>query len=277
MTAVGYVGPTVSGGVLAELVRRNPALALAGLLFVALSGPVWALQATDPRTLLGVSVWIKPAKFLLSTGVYMVTLAWFFAYAGPGFARSAAGRWTTWAALLGSLFEVGYIGWQASRGEASHFNFSSGFHIAMYAAMGVGAVVLTSAALVLGLAIARNDVGLHPSYKWAVVWGLILTFLLGGGLGGYMSAQTGHLVGGAETDAGGLWLLGWSRSAGDLRVAHFFGVHAMHVLPIVGWAAARATPRRAGAVAALLFAAAYSAFVVWTFAEAIAGRPFVAA
>lgn len=275
MTTIEVAVPTIRGGVLSELVRRNALLAIAGLVFMAASAPVYALQEIDPRTLAGVSVWIKPAKFLLSTGLYMATLAWFYVYAGPGFSRTAAGRWTTATALLGSAFEVGYIAFQASRGEPSHFNISDPLHIALYAAMGVVALILTSAALVLGVAIARRDVGLEPSYRWSVVLGLLLTFVLGAGLGGYMSAQSGHVVGAAQDDSAGLWLFGWSRTAGDLRVPHFFGVHAMHVLPLAGLAAARLRPALLRTPAAVLAAVLYAGFTVWTFQQAVAARPFL--
>ena len=42
------------------------------------------MQAVDPRTLdSGVSVWVKPAKFLVSVGVFALTAAWFFGYVRP--------------------------------------------------------------------------------------------------------------------------------------------------------------------------------------------------
>src|SRR5262249_4858854 len=99
--------------------------------------------------------------------------------------------------------------------------------------------------------------------------------LLGGGFGGYMASQTGHWVGGAPTDAGGWWLMKWARDGGDLRVAHFFGMHAMQVLPFVGWLAARSVSRRRAIGLVVLFASLYAAFSTFTFMQALAGRPFV--
>src|SRR4051812_1131327 len=34
----------------------------------------------DPRTITGMPAWLKPAKFAISTAIYMVTLAWIFTY-----------------------------------------------------------------------------------------------------------------------------------------------------------------------------------------------------
>ena len=58
-------------------------------------------------------------------------------------------------------------------------------------------------------------------------------------------------------------------------MAHFFATHAMHVIPLAGWLLARA-----GGPAALTLvrvsALAYTAFVAWSFVQALWGQPFLA-
>lgn len=91
---------------------------------------------------------------------------------------------------------------------------------------------------------------------------------------GTMSGLGGHFVGGSGSDAGGLPFMGWSREVGDLRVAHFFATHALHFIPVFGLVSAslfgdeRRLPLR-------LFVVAFAAFVLFTFVQALAGRPFL--
>ena len=102
--------------------------------------------------------------------------------------------------------------------------------------MGVFATLLTSMALVYGILIARSDrAPRDPALKAGLVSGLVLTFALTMVFAGYMSGNGSHFVGGSGTDAGGMPVMGWARDGGDLRVAHFFGTHAMHAVPLVGF------------------------------------------
>ena len=111
-----------------------------------------------------------------------------------------------------------------------------------YAAMGIGAVLLVSTSLVLALLILRRPApGLRAPYHDAVVIGLVFTTLLGGGLGGYMSAHASHWMSAAGADTG-LPLFGWSRTGGDLRPPHFLGIHAQQLIPLLALAVLAIVP-----------------------------------
>jgi hypothetical protein len=100
-------------------------------------------------------------------------------------------------------------------------------------------------------------------------------FLVGSLVGGMMIRLNAHTVG--VPDGGpGLLGLGWSTRAGDLRVAHFLGLHALQLVPLVGWLLARYVPRRA-VVGTWFFALAYVSFTGWLFWQAMHGVPLLAA
>jgi hypothetical protein len=272
MTAINHAQPARSSR---PALPWEPVLATAGLLLALTMIPAGWLALTDPRTLDGVNVWIKPIKFMASVSLFWMTGAWVFSQLPPGFRQSLAGRYTVWVSLVAGLLEVAYITFQASRAEASHFNYSSLTSSVLYILMAVGAVSMTSTALVQGIAVLRTRAGdLIPPVRTALGWGLVLTFLLGTLTGGYMGSQPGHFVG-TPTDLQGLPLLGWSTTAGDLRPAHFFGMHAAQILPVVIWTIALASPTWARRLPIPL-ALAYAALTLATLGQAMAGRPLIA-
>jgi hypothetical protein len=261
---------------LGERLGLDPRLAVPGLAIAALMLPTSLLLLVDERTLNGVSVWVKPLKFQASIGLYLVTLALFV---GALPARVRGGRWVTGlvvAALATAAFEVVYITLQAACGLASHYNVGDPFHRTMYGLMGVGAVVLTGVSPAVGALLWRHRPAQWSKALWiGAVSGLVLTFFLGAGTGGVLSPRDGHWVGGLRTDLGGLPLVGWSRTGGDLRVAHFIGMHALQVLPAIGWIAGRLL-RPTLAMAATLFAAIlYSLATVAALVQALAGLPLL--
>lgn len=238
---------------------------------LAFAAAALLLQFADPRLLAsGVNVWVKPAKFFLSVAVFALTMAWFFGYVRPERRQSRPMRVTVGLLIAAASFELAYIVLQAVRGQESHFNISTPVHMLMYALMGVGAVLLVATTLPLAWEIARRPAkGLASDYVAAVVIGLVLTFLLGGGAGAYMSQHMSHSVG---AESGRLFFFEWNRSGGDLRIAHFLGIHAQQAIPLLGFLVAPLAPRIRWA---LLIAGAtgFTALTLALLAQAIAGRP----
>lgn len=99
--------------------------------------------------------------------------------------------------------------------------------------------------------------------------GLGLTFVLGAAAGIVIAARGGPYIG---SDLGRLHFFGWSMTGGDLRPAHFLGIHAMQLLPLAG-----AVIAWAGGGRRLIFAAAfvYCAVTVAVFALALQGIPLI--
>ncbi len=254
----------------------EPAMALTGLAMLALMLPTAWAALGETRTLNGVNVWDKALKFELSTGLFLLTAAWVNTRLPTTWRHTVGGRYVIWTAIAATVFEVGYIVLQASKGEASHFNATSALAMTMYALMGVGALALVSTSLVQGIAVLRSPgVGDPPAFRLALGWGLVLTFVLGAITGGYMGAQTSHWVGGVASDVGGLPLLGWSTTGGDLRAPHFLGVHASQILPVVALVLIAANPRRANALTVLAIMG-YVALTAAVFVQALSGQPLIA-
>jgi len=264
-----------SARLFAELHRRQPHLAAVSGLFLLATLPLLLALLIDTRTLNDISVWVKPIKFLVSLALYYATLAWFCAYLPQHVLHSRAGRFTIYVPIVVGAMEMVWLIAAAMHGVPSHFNPDPPWTIA-YRAAGIGATVLVLAVLVQGVLIARHrDVPVTPALRLAVVLGAVIAFTGTMAFAGYMARFNAHWVGGAASDAGGMPLLGWSRSGGDLRVAHFWATHASQLLPLFAWTLVRVRPRLA-LPGTIVGALAYSSLVLFTFVQALDGRPFLA-
>jgi hypothetical protein len=252
----------------------EPRLLRAGLAILALMVPTAFALALDPRTLNDIPIWIKPLKFQVSVGVYLLTLSWFLAALPERVRRGRFVAVLVAVAVTTSAFEIAYITLQAARGLASHYNVGDPFHGVMYTLMGVGAVTLTALSPAVAVLLSRHRPAHWTTAFWvSVVLGLVLTFVLGAGAGAVLSSGDGHWIGGVRSDAGGVPVFGWSRTGGDLRTAHFLGMHAMHVLPVVGWIAGRLLGPRQAIGGVVVAATAYSAGTGLAFWLALRGLP----
>ncbi len=226
-----------SDGAPARVAWHRPLLGFAALMLV-LSVVCGIGMLADSRTLLGVSVWEKPLKFAISALVYSVTWAWLIGQLHR-FRRTAWWAGTAAAVLL--AIELVIIVGFAIAGETSHFNVSSPFHIAMWSVMAFSITALWVATFVVSIILFRNPFA-DAARTLAVragaliaLAGMALAFLMTGPnadqLNDFQGVAGAHTVG--VPDGGpGLPLLGWSTVAGDLRIPHFVGMHALQLIPL---------------------------------------------
>jgi hypothetical protein len=264
------------------------AVAMAALTLVGLVGLV-----ADDRVLTGLPIWAKPTKFALSTLAYAVTWAWLVALVREH--RPAEARWTHRAGTLAALLlgvELVIIVLQVVRGATSHFNRTTPLNSTLFTIMAVSVVAVWLASLYAAAQLFRVR-GLDPARGRAVRAGAVLA-VVGMGLGVLMTLPgvagptgaagiTGAHTVGLPDGGAGLPLLGWSTVAGDLRIPHFVGMHALQVLPLLllglELLAARVTVLRAAAVRSGLLgvaAAAYAGLLALLTWQALRGQSIVA-
>ncbi len=255
MTSLAH--STYDGNTLIKNLRQaSPLLWWTSLAFLVLFAVCVLLTMIDARQFNGISVWVKPAKFYLSLAVHMLTLSFGLSL----LPEQTRARWTAGliAGTMASMavFEMVYITIRAARGEASHFNVTSQFAEIMYSMMGMGAALMMLVTLALGFQILRSGSAslISRTAGWSFIAATILTLIAGFTLGSMGS----HWIGGDQTDATGLPVFGWSTTGGDLRAAHFAGLHIMQIVPFAALTGSRAMVWTAGAAMILATLAAYA-------------------
>ena len=215
---------------IAELKSRNKLLYFFGFeCLLAAAICVYLIFSTDTEVL-GINAWIKPFKFFLSTTIFCWSMAWYMDLLKEP--RSV--KVYSWVVVIVLGFEIIYIAYQASQGQLSHFNVSSEFHGMMFGLMGIAISIMTLWTLFMGIRFFGPRVRhTNRAYLWGIRLGIIL-FVIFAFEGGMMAQRLAHTVG-APDGGPGLPLLNWSTENGDLRAAHFVGMHALQIIPLAGY------------------------------------------
>ncbi|HVG60104.1 MAG TPA: hypothetical protein VNA24_16215 [Hyalangium sp.] len=208
----------------------------------------------DTRQLVGEPVWMKPTKFYVSLVIYNATILYFLSFLSEH-RRFVRGVGTILSAV--GIVEMVGITVQAARGVRSHFNAATPFDQAIFSMMGIAILVLWLTMVVLAVALLRAKLADRPLAS-ALRIGLLIG-VVGAGLGGFMTTPRAEQIAaikageqkverGAHTFGGkdggpGLPVVGWSTTAGDMRPAHFLGLHGMQVLPVLAALLARRRSR----------------------------------
>lgn len=280
------------GGFLRRAWAMNWPLTLVGLAMIPTLILTLIGLLVDPRVITGAPAWLKPAKFAVSIGIYSFTFIWMLGFIQGERARRIAG-WAATLTAIGFLVEIVIIALQALRGVASHFNIATPLDGALFSIMGVFVALLWFAGLALAILLLMQRLP-EQEIAWSLRLGMLIT-LFGAGIGFVMTIptaeqQAGWAAGGPLTVAGahaigvpdsapGMALTGWSLTGGDLRIGHFVGLHAMQVMPWVGWLLRRRRDRttpaqRLGLVVSAGFG--YFGLAVLVTWQALRGQPLLA-
>ncbi|GAA1394660.1 hypothetical protein GCM10009639_29050 [Kitasatospora putterlickiae] len=245
---------------------------------------------TDSRSITGQPAWAKPARFALSISLYTLTLLWLLTFVrGHDRLVRAVSRVTA----VSLTVEMALIAGAAASGTTSHFNFATPTATAVWLTMAAFIVATWVMALTTVVLLLRQRVG-PPVFAWGLrlgagvcCLGMAVAFLMtlptarqraavANGQG--LSIVGAHTVGPADGGAG-LPVTDWSTLGGDLRIPHFLGLHALQVLPLIGFLLAT-LPRRIpeGRRVALMWIAAlaYLGLVLTLTWQALRSQPVTA-
>jgi hypothetical protein len=257
---------------LRELYRRSRVLAITGWIHLALLAGVLVIFPFDSRLVMGINVWIKPIKFAMSITIYVWTVGWLLEDLRlPSWAK----RVISWGISVSMLTEIACITAQAARGTTSHYNLNTPLDAAIFSIMGGMIATNSVLALVLLILFFVGKYDVPRPYLWSIRSGLAI-FLAASAIGGVMIAHGSHSVG-VQDGGPGLPIVNWSTQGGDLRAAHFLGLHALQVLPIIGFLISRhkrwAINQKTAYVLAL--SGSYALLIAILYFQAIHGSPLL--
>jgi hypothetical protein len=244
-----------------DLKARNETLFYYGLVCLVFALLFLALTKISTTEVYNINAWYKPFKFAFSTFLFAWAMAWYCYYL-PDFNI----KLFNWAVIILLGFEIVYIAIQAAKGQLSHYNISTPVYAALYSMMALAASLVTLYTAYVGILFFKHDFPTLPDYYvWAIRLSIFI-FVIFSFEGFVMGSKLTHTIGGADGGAS-LPLLNWSTKFGDPRIAHFIGMHALQVLPVLSFYLLKNT--KATIIAAVL----YCFLAVFTLVQALQGKP----
>lgn len=212
-----------------ELKTRNETLFIYGLLCLGVALAFLILSKTTSTQVYGVNAWYKPFKFAFSTFLFAWAMAWYCHYLS-----NFNIQFFNWSVILLLGFEIVYIAIMASKGQVSHYNLSTPFYATMFSLMALAATLVSLYTAYVGIVFFTQTFPNLPNYYlWAIRLSLLI-FVVFALEGFAMGSRLSHTVG-AVNDNSNWFIIGWSKTVGDLRVSHFIGMHALQVLPMLSF------------------------------------------
>lgn len=272
--------------------RFSPLLTLVIGLHAALILVGTAGLALDSRSILGAPLWAKTTKFAVSVTLYSASLLWMLTQLKS---RPRLARFIATGSGLMLLIEIGVITLQnIGRAVPAHYNVATPFDMAMWNIMAIGIVIFWVLNVIAAVFLLREQMpnrvlatAVRFSFFIAII-GMAVAFTMSSPNATQMAAlQNGQnlaLYGGHNVNAlvdgqtRMIPFLGWNMDGGDLRIAHFVGLHAVQVLPLLAWWLLRRGNLRERSQVALIrvAGAAYLGLTLLTLWQALRNQSIIA-
>jgi hypothetical protein len=248
-----------------ETIRdKNAVLFYFGILMLVGAIVSAILTQISSTQIMGVNAFLKPMKFFLSGFILAWTMGYFMQYLD----NQRQVTIYNWVYVITIGYELVAITMQAALGKQSHFNKDTALDQSIFYLMGFMIILVTIwTGYIAYLFFVQKEFDASPVLIWSVRLGLVMTVLFAF-QGGLMAGLLRHGIGG---DDGGIGLpvVNWSKQHGDLRVAHFFGIHALQIIPLASVLFAKSVQH------VFLIAAIFFVFVSYTMIQALLGKPFL--
>lgn len=202
----------------------------------------------DDRILQYVPIWLKPFKFSVSSVIFIGSILYFLKY----ISNQKFIYFTNKIVSYGLMIELLIIFFQVFRGRMSHFNNQTFEDMILFQIMAITIVCVW-----LGFGVYAWKLFTSTEYGNDIIFkgirvGAVITFLTmpfaftmpqpsSTQLQEIIKnkSQIGLIVGSHtvdEKDPSQTYpLTGWAKTGGDLRIAHFLGLHALQILPILAF------------------------------------------
>ena len=173
------------------------------------------------------------------------------------------------------IVDVLIIAVQAARGVQSHYNISTPIDALLFATMGIFIGINVLMMFLFIIDTMRLKLKTSKSIQWAILVGWLVVFF-GSWVGGQMISQLSHNVAVAD-GCDGLPLVNWSTIGGDLRIAHFFGLHGIQIIPLFAYWISKKwnVSNRKQLLLVSIFGLTYAVWIGFTFYQAEQGVPLI--
>ncbi|MDI1255594.1 MAG: hypothetical protein PSV16_05795 [Flavobacterium sp.] len=224
----------------------------------------YALTKYSATQIMGISGWIKPLKFFLSVGIFTWTMGFYLQY----LENQKQVEIYIWSMIVLFSIELILIVYQAAQGKMSHFNIATTKDSLIFNLMAIAITILMLHTLYIAVLFFNQSKFNAPETMILTVKLSILITVLFAFEGFAMGALLKHTIG-SQDGSPGLPLVNWSKTNGDLRVAHFFGIHALQIIPLVTYLFAKSKRD------VIIISSIYFVLVTYTLIQALQGKPFI--